>query len=99
MSEQLQAEVERLKMDNHLVNHRLKSLEDEQLPRRVASMEPVVARLELKMDDLADRVEKGLGEVKDAINGQKHMQRGMILAVAATVGFIQLLPYLTGLLK
>jgi len=99
MSEQLQAEVEKLKMDNHLMNHRLKSLEDERLPSRVASMEPIVARLELKMDDLAARVDHGLMEVRDAINGQKHMQKGMALAVVATVGLIQLLPYLKGLIQ
>lgn|SRR5699024_5666059 len=98
MTEQLHRNVEELKMDQHLIKHRLATLEAEQLPRRVASMEPVVARLEEKMDDLADRVDKGLSEVRDAINGQRHLQKGMILAVAAVVGFIQLLPYLKGLL-
>jgi len=99
MSEQLHTELERLKMDSHLIQHRLRTLEEEQLPRRVASMEPVVARLELKMDDLAQSVDNGLREVRDAINGQKHMQKGMMLAVVATVGLIQLLPYLKGLLQ
>lgn len=97
MTEQLQVRVEELKMEQHLVKHRLSQLEAEQLPRRVASMEPVVARLEEKMDDLADRVDKGLSEVRDAINGQRHLQKGMVLAVAAVVGVIQLLPYLKGL--
>lgn len=99
MSEQLHTELERLKMDSHLIQHRLHTLEEEQLPRRVASMEPVVARLELKMDDLAQSVDNGLREVRDAINGQKHMQKGMMLAVVATVGLIQLLPYIKGLLQ
>lgn len=99
MTEQLHSELERLKMDSHLIQHRLRTLEEEQLPRRVASMEPVVARLELKMDDLAERVDKGLSEVRDAINGQKHMQKGMVFVIVATVGLIQLLPYLKGLLQ
>ena len=99
MTEQLNRTVEELKMDQHLVKHRLATLEAEQLPRRVASMEPIVARMEEKMDDLAEQIDSGLSEVRDAINGQRHLQKGMVLAVAAVVGLIQLLPYLKGLIS
>lgn len=99
MTEQLHNKVEELKMEQHLVKHRIATLEAEQLPRRVASMEPVVSRLEQKMDDLAESVDNGLREVRDAINGQRHLQKGMVLAVAAVVGTIQLIPYLKGLVS
>lgn len=87
MSEQLHERVDELKMEQHLVKHRLSTLEAERLPR-----------LEAKMDDLVDRVDIGLREVRDAINGQRHLQKGVVLAVAAVVGAIQLIPYLKGLL-
>jgi len=86
------AEHDDVKMDLHLINHRLKTLEEERLPHRVAIMEPVVKRVEEKMDDLADQMNKGLSEVRDAINGQRSLQKGMVVAVAAVVGLIQLLP-------
>lgn len=90
--------IEQAERELHLTKHRLTVLEQEQLPRRVASLEPVVKRLENKLDDISVQLTDGLEEVKDAIAAQKGMQRGIVVTVAAVVGAIQLLPYLKGLL-
>jgi len=83
----------------HLQQHRITVLEQENLPRRVASLEPVVKRLESKLDDLGDDVTNGFREVKEALNTNKGMQKGATLAIVAVVGIIQLLPLLKTLLK
>lgn len=88
-----------LEKELHLQQHRITVLENENLPRRVASLEPVVKRLEDKLDDLGDSVEQGFKEVKEVLHSQKGMQKGAVWAVMALVGFIQLLPLLKTLLK
>ncbi len=90
--------IEQAEKELHLTKHRLSVLEQEQLPRRVASLEPVVKRLESKLDDIGIQLTDGLEEVKDAIAAQKGMQRGVVLTVAGVVGFIQLIPFLKDLL-
>jgi signal transduction histidine kinase len=89
---------EELRMNLNLINHRLKMLEEERLPHRVAIMEPVVKRVEEQLDDISEQMRKGLNEVRDAINDQRSLQKGMVFAVAAVVGIIQLLPFIKGLL-
>lgn len=84
--------------DLHLINHRLKMLEEERLPHRVAIMEPVVKRVEEQLTDISTQMRDGLSEVRDAINAQRSLQKGMVFAVAAVVGVIQLLPFIKGLL-
>lgn len=86
--------IEQAERELHLTKHRLTVLEQEQLPRRVASLEPVVKRLEHKLDDISVQLSDGLEEVKDAIAAQKGMQKGIVFTVAAVVGAIQLIPYL-----
>lgn len=87
-----------LERELYLINHRLKTLEDERLPHRLAILEPVVKRVEEKMDDISEQMTTGLREVRDAINEQKSLQKGMVFAVAAVVGVIQLIPFIKGLL-
>lgn len=99
MDEHTARRLEETERDLHLAKHRLTMLEQEQLPRRVASMEPVVQRLEEKVDDLHDQVEVGFREVKDSIIAQKALQKAAVTIIAAIVGFVQLLPYLEKLLK
>lgn len=91
--------VEQLEKELHLTKHRLIFLEQEQLPRRVASLEPVVQRLENKLDDLGEKFEVGLAEVKEAISSQRSLQKSVVYAVMFLVGFIQLLPYIKELLR
>lgn len=91
--------LEEAEKELHLTKHRLMVLEQEQLPRRVASMEPIVKRLESKMDELHDQVEVGFREVKESIAAQKALQKGVVITVVALTGLIQLLPYLKGLLQ
>lgn len=81
-----------------LINHRLKMLEDERLPHRVSSMEPIVKRVEEQLDDISIQLRDGLNEVRDAINAQRSLQKGMLFAVAAVVGLIQLLPLIRDML-
>lgn len=90
--------LEQLEKEIHLTKHRLSVLEDEQLPRRVASMEPVVRRLEHKLDDISRQLGDGLEEVKEAIASQKAMQKGVVFTVAGVVGFIQLIPFFKDIL-
>lgn len=87
-----------LEKEMHLSNHRLSVLEREELPRRVASIEPVVSRLEEKMDEISDHLETGLEGVKTAIVEQRSLQRGVVWAVAVVVGIIQLLPFIKSIL-
>lgn len=89
---------EQLEKEVHLLKHRMQVLEEEQLPRRVASMEPVVRRVEHKLDDLSEHVTTGLDEVRAAIMSQRAMIRGALIAIGAIVGFIQLLPIIKELL-
>ena len=89
---------EQLEKEVHLLKHRMQVLEEEQLPRRVASMEPVVRRVEHKLDDLSEHVTTGLDEVRAAIMSQRAMTRGALIAIGAIVGFIQLLPIIKELL-
>lgn len=96
--EQLLRRLEEVERDAHLTKHRLSTLEQEQLPRRVAALEPVVQRMEHKLDDVAERLEKGLDDVKEAINSQRALQKGVVVAVAAVVGLIQLIPVLKSIL-
>jgi len=91
--------MEEVEKELHLTKHRLNVLEQEQLPRRVASLEPIVQRMEYKIDVLAKQVELGLKEVKDAVLSQKALQKGVVAAVIAVVGLVQLLPFLKELLK
>lgn len=98
MSEQLERELGELKMLHRITEHRLTQIEKEQLPQRVANIEPMVKRIELNLDDLNKQVTLGLREVRDAVNAQKSMHRGVVLAVAVIVGFVQLLPLLKGIL-
>lgn len=98
--------LEEAEKELHLTQHRLTVLEQEQLPRRVAYMEPIVQRLEHKMDDLGvrlgsleDKIETGLSEVKTAVREQRSLQKGVVITIVALTGFIQLLPYLKELLK
>lgn len=86
--------LEKAERDLHLTNHRLSVLEQEQLPRRVASMEPVVQRLEGKMDDLGDKLENGLTEVKQELVAQRGMIKGVLVTVAALFALIELIPIL-----
>jgi hypothetical protein len=55
--------------------------------------------MEHKIDVLAKQVEIGLKEVKDAVLSQKALQKGVVAAVIAVVGLVQLLPFLKELLK
>jgi hypothetical protein len=87
-----------LEKEAHLSNHRLTTLEREELPRRVASIEPVVNRLEEKMDEISDHLETGLQGVKTAIVEQRSLQKGVVWAVAVVVGIIQLLPFIKSIL-
>lgn len=82
----------------NLINHRLKMLEDERLPHRVSSMEPIVKRVEEQLDDISVQLRDGLNDVRDAINAQRSLQKGMLFAVAAVVGLIQLLPLIRDIL-
>jgi hypothetical protein len=90
--------LEQHERDITLANHRLNVLEQEQLPRRVASLEPVVQRLENKMDSLGDTVTEGFEEVKAALLTQKTMQKTVAAVVIFLVGLVQFLPYLKGLM-
>lgn len=85
--------------DLHLTKHRITVLEQEQLPRRVASMEPVVQRLENKVDNLHDQVEKGFREVRESMVSQKAIQKGAATIIIVVVGAIQLIPVIQGLMK
>lgn len=87
-----------LEQEVRLNGHRLTVIEREELPRRVASIEPVVNRLEEKMDEMSEHLEKGLQEVKTAIVEQRSLQKGVVWAVAVIVGVIQLLPFFKDLL-
>lgn len=87
-----------LEKEVHLSNHRLTVLEREELPRRVATIEPVVNRLEEKMDEISEHLESGLQGVKTAIVEQRSLQKGVVWAVAVVVGIIQLLPFLKSIL-
>ena len=91
--------IEQHEKELHLTKHRLTTLEQEQLPRRVASMEPVVQRLEHKLDAIGTQIEEGLESLRAEIIAQKALQKGVVLAVAAVVGLIQLVPYLKGLMQ
>lgn len=91
--------LEQAEKELHLTKHRLAVLESEQLPRRVASIEPVVQRLEAKMDGLDEQVRSGFESVREELSSQRSMLKGAAFAVAAIVGLIQLLPYLKELLK
>lgn len=91
--------LEKAEKDLHLTNHRLSVLEQEQLPRRVASMEPVVQRLEVKMDDLGEKLETGLCSVQQELVAQRGVIKGVALAVAVVVGLIEFMPYLKEMLK
>lgn len=82
----------------HLINHRLKVLEEERLPYRVASMEPTVKRMEQKIDELGERFEKGLCEVRDSINDQRSLVKGAIWAAAVIAAATQLIPIMKTLL-
>lgn len=90
--------IEQAERELHLTKHRLTVLEQEQLPRRVASLEPVVKRLEHKLDDISVQLSDGLEEVKEAIASQKAMQKGIVFTVAGVVGFIQMIPFFKDLL-
>lgn len=90
--------VEVLDREVALIKHRVQTLEQEQLPRRVAVMEPAVQRMEQKIDELSDQVEKGLKEVKEAIIAQKAFQKAVVAVVLAVVGLVQFLPYIKVLL-
>lgn len=90
---------EQLEKEVHLLKHRMQVLEEEQLPRRVASMEPVVRRVEHKLDELSEHVTTGLDEVRAAIMSQRAMIRGSVITIGAIVGFIQLLPIIKELLS
>lgn len=98
--------LEEAEKELHLTQHRLTVLEQEQLPRRVAYMEPIVQRLEHKLDDLGvklgdleDKIEIGLSEVKTAIREQKSLQKGVVATIIALTGLIQLVPYLKDMMK
>ncbi len=72
----------------------VKPIEKEDLPKRVAQIEPVVSRVEDKVDELVAKVDSmgtSIGEVKSA-------QKGMIWVVGAIVGLIQLVPVVKDLL-
>lgn len=97
--EQLTRGLEEVKRDVHLINHRLNSIEQEQLPRRVAALEPIVQRMEHKLDDVGQQLELGLAEVKEAINSQRALQKGVVVAIAAIVGLIQLIPFIKSILQ
>lgn len=90
--------VEVLDKELALIKHRVEVLEKEQLPRRVAVMEPAVQRMELKIDELSDTVEKSFKEVKEAIIAQKAFQKAVVAVVVAVVGLVQFLPYIKVLL-
>ena len=80
--------------DIRLATHRLSALEKEELPKRMAQIEPVVTRVEDKVDEIVakmDNMGTSIGEVKSA-------QKGMIWVVGAIVGFIQLVPLVKDLI-
>lgn len=86
--------LENIHSDTRLAAHRLASLEKEDLPKRVAQIEPVVSRVEDKVDELVTKMDSmgtSIGEVKSA-------QKGMIWVVGAIVGLIQLVPVVKDLL-
>lgn len=99
MDEHAARRIEEAEKELHLAKHRLAALEQEQLPRRVASMEPIVQRLEHKLDDLGDRFDEAFSELKASIGEQKALQKGVIVAVVGITGLIQLLPYLKGFIQ
>lgn len=96
--EQLLRRLEEVERDAHLTKHRLTALEQEQLPRRVAALEPVVQRMEHKLDEGFERLEKGIDQARADISSQRALQKGVVVAVAAIVGLIQLIPVLKSIL-
>lgn len=89
---------EQLEKEVHLLKHRITVLEEEQLPRRVASLEPVVRRMEHKLDDISVLVTEGLEKVNQAITSQKAMMKGVAATIVTIVGIVQLLPFFRELL-
>ena len=94
METEVYRRLESIHSDTRLAAHRLASLEKEDLPKRVAQIEPVVSRVEDKVDELVSKLDNmgtSIGEVKSA-------QKGMIWVVGAIVGLIQLVPVVKDLL-
>ena len=85
--------LEKNQSDVRLIDHRMSAIEREELPRRMASVEPVVSRVEGKVDEIVEKMDSmgnSIGELRSA-------QKGMIWVVGAIVGFIQLIPMLKDL--
>jgi|SRR5690606_26894074 len=94
METEVYRRLESIHSDTRLAAHRLAAIEKEDLPKRVAQIEPVVSRVEDKVDELVAKVDSmgtSIGEVKSA-------QKGMIWVVGAIVGLIQLVPVVKDLL-
>lgn len=91
MEAEVYRRLETQQSDLRLFGHRLGALEKEDLPRRLAQVEPVVRRVDEKVDAIASKLDAGMAEVKAAILVQKTMQRSIVWTVGIVVGAIQLL--------
>lgn len=90
---------EQLEKEVHLLKHRINVLEEEQLPRRVATMEPVVRRMEHKLDDITELVTEGLEKVNKTLVAQKAVMAGVTATIVVLVGIVQLWPILKEVVK
>lgn len=91
MEAEVYRRLETQQSDLRLYGHRLSALEREELPRRMAQVEPVVRRIDEKVDLIGGKLDAGLAEVRAALLAQKSMQRGIVWTVGIVVGAIQFL--------
>lgn len=96
--EEIARRLELTEREVHLVKHRIQALENEKLPQRVANLEPIVRRIEESTTSIEDKLDSGLSSIREELAGQRALQKGIVLAVAAVVGLIQLIPTLRSLL-
>ena len=87
--------VELVEGDLRLVQHRLTILEEEDLPRRVAAVEPTVRRVETKLDTVADKIDK----LNEAVIEQRGTQKLIFTVAGVIVVVLQLIPLVKGIVS
>lgn len=88
----------RLEQETHTLQFRMNSMEEHNLPIRVANLEPAVknisvdvSKIEGNMGELKDLMVDGLGSVKQDISSMKSWGKGIALTLTSLVALIGLL--------
>lgn len=106
MSNELHERISQLEKDVHTLNHRMNVNDGEAIPRRVASIEPIVeqirkdvSRMEINVDAIKESLSRGISDLQSEVASQKSAQRTFLMALGGMFALIQAWPAIREVLR